>query len=67
MAKRRMTVQEFARLGGKACAAKRTPEERSEAARRAVRARWDRAKAPAVAPVVVTSDYVAIAPEPFDA
>ena len=30
--------------GGKARAERMTPEERSEAARRAVRARWDRAR-----------------------
>lgn len=32
--------------GGKARAARMTPEERSESARRAVRARWDKAKPP---------------------
>jgi hypothetical protein len=32
--------------GGKARAERMTPEERSEAARRAVRARWDRARRP---------------------
>lgn len=33
------------RKGGKATAARRTPEERSAAARRAVEARWARARA----------------------
>jgi len=32
--------------GGKARAERMTPEERSDAARRAVRARWDKAKQP---------------------
>jgi hypothetical protein len=32
--------------GGKSLAAKRTPEERSEAARKAAKARWDRREAP---------------------
>ncbi len=36
---------EFARLGGKARAKKLTPEERSEAARKAVQARWAKVKA----------------------
>lgn len=34
-------VTEMGRLGGAATAANRTPEERSEAARKAVQARWD--------------------------
>lgn len=32
--------------GGKALAAKRTPEERSEAARKAAKARWERRETP---------------------
>jgi hypothetical protein len=35
-----MTVNEMARLGGKARAAKLTAEQRSSIARKAVRARW---------------------------
>jgi len=31
--------------GGRALAARRTPEERSEAARKAAKARWDRVRA----------------------
>ena len=38
----------MARKGGKARAKKLTPEERSESARKAVQARWDKAKAKAV-------------------
>ena len=38
-------VTEMGRLGGIATAAARTPEERSEAARKAVQARWKKAKA----------------------
>lgn len=34
-------AQELGRLGGKATAAKRTPTERRESARKAARARWD--------------------------
>jgi T5orf172 domain len=37
-----MTATEFQRLGGKARAAKFTPEQRSQQARAAVRARWDK-------------------------
>jgi len=33
-------LKELGRKGGKATAKKRTPEERSEAARKAVKARW---------------------------
>jgi hypothetical protein len=35
-------LAEMGRLGGKATAATRTPEERKSAAKRAVEARWDR-------------------------
>ena len=35
---------EFARKGGKARAKKLTPEQRSEAARKAVQARWAKAR-----------------------
>jgi hypothetical protein len=53
MAKRKLTFEEFVRLGaaagaskaGKASAAKLTPEERQERARKAVQARWARARA----------------------
>jgi hypothetical protein len=38
-------VTELGRLGGTATAANRTPEERSEAARKAVTARWAKKKA----------------------
>jgi hypothetical protein len=37
--------KELARMGGLALAKKRTKEQRSDAARKAVRARWDKAKA----------------------
>jgi general stress protein YciG len=37
-------VTELGRAGGKATAANRTPEERSEAARKAVQARWAKTK-----------------------
>lgn len=40
-----MTVTEFARSGGHALARSRTPEQRSEAARRAAEARWARVRA----------------------
>jgi hypothetical protein len=40
-----MTVAEAGRRGGHATAAKMTPEERSEAARRAVNARWAKVRA----------------------
>lgn len=39
-----MTVPEMAGLGGKARAANMTPEERSEASRKAVQARWAKKK-----------------------
>jgi adenosine deaminase len=39
-----MDIEEFARLGGKARAKSLTPEERSEIARNAVKARWANAK-----------------------
>ena len=35
-------VTEMGRKGGKATAANRTPEERREAAQRAIKARWDK-------------------------
>ena len=38
--KRPMTVQEMARLGGLACARKRTPAQRKAQAVKAVTARW---------------------------
>jgi len=46
-AKRRkaLTVEEMARLGGKARWADIPPEKRTEIARRAVQARWARVKA----------------------
>lgn len=46
-AKRRkaLTVEEMAKLGGKARWADVPPEKRSEIARKAVQARWARAKA----------------------
>lgn len=34
-------VTELGRLGGKATAANRTPEERKKAAAKAIKARWD--------------------------
>jgi hypothetical protein len=40
-----MTVAEAGRRGGHATAARMTPEERSEAARRAVNARWAKVRA----------------------
>ncbi len=40
--KQPMTVSEMARLGGLACARKRTPAERTRIARKAVNARWKR-------------------------
>jgi hypothetical protein len=39
-----MTVTEMARLGGKATAKKLTAEQRSESARKAVKARWAKRK-----------------------
>lgn len=42
--KRPLTIQEFARLGGKARAKKLTPEQRRESARKAIAARWEREK-----------------------
>lgn len=41
---RMVDVTEMGRLGGRATAANRTPEERSEAARHAVMARWEKQK-----------------------
>ena len=38
-----MDVREFARLGGKARARKMSKQERSDAARKAVQARWAKA------------------------
>jgi hypothetical protein len=35
-------VTEMGKLGGKATAASRTPEERVAAARKAIKARWDK-------------------------
>jgi hypothetical protein len=35
-----LTIQEFARMGGKARARKLTAEQRSESARKAINARW---------------------------
>jgi hypothetical protein len=43
--KKTMTVEEMAKLGGKARWADVPPEKRSEIARKAVRARWARTKA----------------------
>jgi len=43
--KRVLTITEFASMGGKACAAKLTPEQRSANARHAIRARWKRVRA----------------------
>lgn len=40
-----MTVTEFARLGGLAAAAKRTPEQRSQLCSNAVKARWAKYRA----------------------
>ena len=53
MTKRKLTFDEFVRLGaaagaskaGKASAAKLTPEQRQERARNAVKARWAKARA----------------------
>jgi hypothetical protein len=42
---RELTIGEFARMGGLACQAKRTPEERSAAARKAINARWKKVRA----------------------
>lgn len=41
---RSMDVSEFAKLGGKARAKAMTADERSESARKAVQARWAKAK-----------------------
>jgi hypothetical protein len=38
----KFSAEEWARRGGKARAKKLTPEQRSEQARRAVQARWER-------------------------
>jgi len=43
-AKENLTIQEFARMGGKARARKLTKEERSESAKQAAEARWAKAK-----------------------
>jgi hypothetical protein len=40
-----MTVTEFARSGGQALAASRSPEQRREAARHAAEIRWSRVRA----------------------
>jgi hypothetical protein len=40
-----LTIVEFARSGGKARARKLTPAQRSEAARKAVEARWAKSRA----------------------
>ncbi len=42
MTKQPMTVVEMARLGGYACAKKRSKEERTRIARKAVQTRWKR-------------------------
>jgi hypothetical protein len=44
MAKRPLTIQEFARMGGHARAKKLTETQRKESARRAAQARWAKAK-----------------------
>jgi hypothetical protein len=44
MAKKVLTIQDLARMGAAARNAKLTPEQRSEAARRAVQARWRKAR-----------------------
>lgn len=44
MAKKNPAAVELGRKGGKATAAKLTPEERKESARRAAQARWARIK-----------------------
>lgn len=41
---RPLTVQELARMGGKARAKKLTAQQRKESARKAVQARWAKAK-----------------------
>jgi hypothetical protein len=41
---KKLTVSEFARIGGKARARKLTPEQRRASARKAARARWEREK-----------------------
>ena len=45
MMKKPMTVQEFARMGGKARAAKMSPQQRRDAAKKAAQARWAKPKA----------------------
>lgn len=45
-----LTVREFASMGGKARAKKLSKKERSESARKAVIARWKKAKGPAYKP-----------------
>jgi hypothetical protein len=44
MAKKPLTVSEFARMGGKARAKKLSADERKASARKAVQARWAKAK-----------------------
>jgi len=39
-----LTITEFARMGGKALAAKMTPKQRRESARKAAEARWAKQK-----------------------
>lgn len=43
--RKELTITEFARMGGKALAASRTPKERREAALKALTARWARYRA----------------------
>jgi hypothetical protein len=43
-AKRPLSIQEFARMGGHARAKKLTEKQRKESARRAAQARWAKAK-----------------------
>jgi hypothetical protein len=43
--KKPLTIQEFARLGGKARAKRLTPEQRQASARKAIQARWAKQKA----------------------
>ena len=42
---KRLTLSEFARIGGNARAAKLTKEQRAESARKAAQARWAKKKA----------------------
>lgn len=44
MRKKPMTIQEMARMGGKARAANMTAEQRKKAAKQAIAARWAKAK-----------------------